>query len=283
VANQRRPLTAELLAGEQLSHSDIVANIAPPPTSLAKLQINYIHHHIISFSPDFNDNERASIVQSLQTSILSNRIGQYQSSSSQLGPNDDQPSRPKEKINHIAINGFTLRYTSETLPEPPSLTYKTKGDLERLVEDWTSSTLITVGGMGIPLCLWKKLYKNIRPDVWKRIKDQWTKFKFIVGGYKSFESSEEFWRAMSLPPTLCNSKMVSFKKISAALRNMRMDRDREDASRARDAYPETEFRKMFSYRKHGKEHIMRRAQDVARRYRVHNKQTMYWDEEDSDD
>jgi hypothetical protein len=153
---------------------------------------------------------------------------------------------------------MTIRYTSQSLPEPPLLTYKTKGDLEQLVKDWTLSSLITMEGIGIPLGLWKKLYKQTRPGVWIRIKDQWTKFRFIVGGYKSFESSEEFWTMMSLPPTLSNSKVVSFKKISETLRKMRMNRDQEDVVMARDIYQETEFKKIFSYRKHGKEHIMRR-------------------------
>jgi len=178
---------------------------------------------------------------------------------------------------------MTIRYTSKSLPEPPLLTYKTKGDLEQLVEDWTSSSLITMEGMGIPLSLWKKLYKQTRPGVWTRIKDQWTKFRFVVGGYKSFGSSEEFWIAMSLSPTLSDSKVVSFKRISDILRRIRMDRDKADAAMARDMYDEMEFKKIFSYRKHGREHIMRRDQDVARRYRFHNKQTVYWDEEDSDD
>ena len=88
---------------------------------------------------------------------------------------------------------------------------------------------------------------------------------------------------MSLSPTLSNSKVASFKKVSETLRKMRMDCDQEDAATARDIYQETEFKKIFSYRKHGKKHIMRRDQDVARRYRLHNKQTVYWDEEDSDD
>lgn len=286
MGNNQRPLAAELLSPEQPSHSDIVGNVTPPCTPFAKLEISYLHHHIVSFSPDSNSDDRASTVQSLQTSIFSNRTGQYQSSSSQLGRNDDHPATPspqKEKIKCITINGLTLRYTSKTLPEPPLLTYKTKGDLEQLVEDWTSSSLITMEGIGIPLGLWKKLYRQTRPGVWTRIKDQWTKFKFIVGGYKSFESSEEFWSAMSLPPTLSNSKVVSFKKISEALRKMRMDRDREDAGKARDIYPEMEFKEMFSYRKHGREHIMRRDQDVARRYRLHNRQSMYWDEDSEDE
>jgi hypothetical protein len=138
-------------------------------------------------------------------------------------------------------------------------------------------------GMGIPLGLWKKLYKQTHPGVWTHIKDQWTKFRFIVGGYKSFGSSEGFWTAMSLAPTLSNSKVVSFKKISEVLRKIRMDHGQADAAMARDMYEETEFKRIFSYRKHRREHIMRRDQDIAHRYRLHNKQTVYWDEEDSED
>jgi len=177
---------------------------------------------------------------------------------------------------------MTLRYTSTLLPEPPILSYKTKGDLEQLVKDWTCSSLITIEGIGIPLGLWKKLYKQTRPGVWKHIKDQWTKFKFIVAGFKSFSNSEEFWSTMSFAPTLPNTEVVNFKKISETLRKMRKEQDQKDAALAREIYSKDQFRTIFSYRKQGKVLIMSRDQDIARRYRLDNSKTVYWDKEDSD-
>ena len=139
-----------------------------------------------------------------------------------------------------------------------------------------------IEGIGIPLGLWKKLYKQTRPGVWKHIKDQWTKFKFIVAGFKSFSTSEKFWTTMSFAPTLPNTEVVNFKKISETLRKMRKEQDQKDATLAREIYSKDQFRTIFSYRKQGKVLIMSRDQDIARRYRLDNNKTVYWDKEDSD-
>jgi len=77
---------------------------------------------------------------------------------------------------------------------------------------------------------------------------------------------------MSVPTTQSNSTVVSFKKISETLRKMRMERDQSDVAIARDLYQDTQFKAVFNYRKHGREYIMKRDKDIARRYRLHNKQ-----------
>jgi hypothetical protein len=163
------------------------------------------------------------------------------------------------------------------------LSYKTKGDLEQLVKDWTCSALITMDGVGIPLGLWKKLYKRTRPSAWERLKDQWTKFKFIVGGFKSFETADEFWNAMSLSPTMAEHKIINYRKISDCLRKMRSERDIEDTKAARASCNEKEFQRQFSYRKGGQSHVMSKPHDVARRYRLQIRQPVYWDEEESEE
>jgi hypothetical protein len=53
---------------------------------------------------------------------------------------------------------------------PPTLSYKTKAQYEKLVKDWTSSAFLTIDGVGVPLCHWKKLYSRTRPGAWNRIK-----------------------------------------------------------------------------------------------------------------
>ena len=223
-------------------------------------------------------------LKSLTSSIISNSSDKLQSKH-QLSPTDISSLSLKaqnEKVKTIIVNEMTLRYTSTLLPEPPILSYKTKGDLEQLVKDWTCSSLITIEGIGIPLGLWKKLYKQTRPGVWKYIKDQWIKFKFIVAGFKSFSTSEEFWTTMSFAPTLPNTEVVNFRKISETLRKMRKEQDQKDAALAREIYSKDQFRTIFSYRKQGKVLIMSRDQDIARRYRLDNNKTVYWDKEDSD-
>jgi hypothetical protein len=66
-----------------------------------------------------------------------------------------------------------------------------------LVKDWETCLFLIIDGIGISICYWQKLYSRTRPNGWKRIKDQWTKYKFIVGGFKSFETPAAFWEHMS--------------------------------------------------------------------------------------
>ena len=219
-------------------------------------------------------------LQSLTTAILSNSAGKL-NHNSMIDRNDNNPSPSPQKVKSIAVNGRTIRFTSDTLREPPILSYKTKADFEQLVKDWTSSSLITMNGIGVPLGLWKKLYKRTRPGAWERIKDQWT--KFIVGGFKIFDTPEEFWAAMSLPSTMPNSKVINFRKISETLRKIRSERDSKDVEKARAKYMEDEYQSMFSYKKRGKVHIMTKPKDIARRYRLQNRESVYWDEEDSEE
>ena len=150
------------------------------------------------------------------------------------------------------------------------------------MKDWTSSSFVTIEGVGIPLCLWKRVYSWTRPRVWDRIKDQWGKFKFIVGGYKSFSSPEQFWEAMSLPTTASPGRRINFTSICNILRDLRKERDETDAALAKEEYS-NEFEALFTYKKRGKQYMLKKAPDVARRYRLLKGITdVYWDKDDQD-
>ena len=105
--------------------------------------------------------------------------------------------------------------------------------------------------------------------------DQWTKFKFIVGGFKIFDTPEEICVAMSLPSTILNSKVINFRKISETLRKIRSERGSKDVEKARAKYMEDEYQSMFSYKKRGKVQIMTKSKDIARRYRLQNRESVY--------
>jgi hypothetical protein len=189
---------------------------------------------------------------------------------------------PPAIIKCLKVNGQTVRYSSDTLPDPPVLSYRTKDELEQLVRDWTSGSSITVDGVGIPLYLWARLYKRTRPKVWTRVKDQWVKFKLFVGGFKSFSSSEEFWEQMLLPPAKPNSGgKVSFTAISNKLREMRSDQDKQDVVRAREEYSDN-FDTLFFYKKRGMKTILSQDKDIARHYRLLKKIPRYWDKEEGE-
>ena len=201
-------------------------------------------------------------MQSLTTAILSNSAGKL-NHNSLINRNDNNPSPSPQKVKSIAVNGRMIQFTSDTRPEPPTLSYKTKADLEQLVKDWTNSSLITIDGIGVPLGLWKKSYKRTHPGVWERIKDQWT--KFIVGGFKIFNTPEKFWAAMSLALTMPDSKVINFRKISETMRKIRGERDSEDIEKARAKCKEDEYQSRFSYKKR-KVYIMAKPKDIACRY-----------------
>jgi hypothetical protein len=130
------------------------------------------------------------------------------------------------------------------------------------------------------LCFWRDLYGWTRPAAWKRIKDQWSKFKLFVGAFKSFSTPEEFWQSLSLPPTNSRSGVVNFKTISDGLRAARHERDQNDTGRALTEYEREEFKASFSYRKRGKVFVMKKDRDIARRYRrLQEIPPTYWDDE----
>src|SRR5271170_3270505 len=123
----------------------------------------------------------------------------------------------------------------------------------------------------------------MRPHAWTRLKDQWTKFKFIIGGFKNFENVKEFWIAMLLESTTSSYKIVNFRKISNTLRRIRNERDIQDMENAKRKYDDTEYQTLFSYKKRGKVCIMSKVQDVAHRYQFENREVVYWDEEETDE
>lgn len=259
------------------SNLDVVTNVNQPSIP-SKLEINYTHHHILSFSSkDTSMNDIKSEFQNLTTAIIASTPGKLvQLVPNVVGCTDAAVSRPKA----IIVNDKCLTYTAETLPDPPALSYKTRAQLEQLVKDWDSSSFLIIDGVGIPICYWQKLYSRTRPNAWKRIKDQWTKYKFIVGGFKSFESSKAFWEHMSLA-TAKGERVpnLTFKVISIVLRQMRSDQDREDAEAAKTEYKGAQFSSLFSYRKGGRQFVMKKPQDIARLYRRLKKRPVYWDDE----
>jgi hypothetical protein len=252
-----------------------------PCTPSSKLEINYTHHHILSFVSDGTSSNTGATLQTLATSIISNSPGKFSASTS-VGPNGVVNDATSEMEKTIVINGIVIQYSAESLPDPPTLSYRTKEQLEQLVRDWTSRSMLEINGVAVPLCLWRNLYSRTRPRAWERIKDQWTKYKFIVGGFKSFATPQEFWDSMPVATTKKGAQgIISYRAISNQLRQIRSERDAEDAALAKEEYGD-EFDTVFSYRKGGKQMVLRRHQDIARRYRLLKETTVYWDEQDSD-
>ena len=159
---------------------------------------------------------------------------------------------------------------------------QTSKALEQLVKDWTESAYLTLEGVGVPLCFWRRLYSRTRPRAWDKIKDQWGKYRLFVAAFKSYKTSEEFWDMMHTLLTREGEKL-NFTSISHALRKERVTRDSADTEAAKQEYLGLKFDKEFNYRKGGKQLVLKRPHDIARRYRALKKLSVYWDEQDSDE
>ena len=267
--------------------TETVPNVSTPitPSCSRTLDLNYniytTSRHIIALE---SNGKPIDLLHSEAMSIATSIFSRSPSRFTTIAPDDNSDSRSisTAKKKAITVDGVTLCYTAETLPDPPTLSYKTREALEQLVKDWTSSSFVTIEGVGIPLCLWKRVYSWTRLRVWDRIKDQWGKFKFIVGGYKSFSSPEQFWEAMSLPTTASPGRRINFTSICNILRDLRKERDETDAALAKEEYS-NEFEALFTYKKCGKQYMLKKAPDVARRYRLLKGITdVYWDKDDQD-
>ena len=70
---------------------EVGANVLPPPTPSARLEINYLHHHVVTFSPEDNSEDPAVALQSLTTAILSNSAGKL-NHNSLINRNDNNTS-----------------------------------------------------------------------------------------------------------------------------------------------------------------------------------------------
>jgi hypothetical protein len=253
-----------------------------PICSPQKLDITYTHHHILSFNTasSSSDSTLVNQIHALKLAVMSNRPGQLTAATA--GADDDVLSpQAAEQFKAITIDGVTIQYSVDTLPEPPTLSYKMH-ELDRLLHDWDQGNQLVIMGVGIPVCHWQKLYSRTRPNAWKKIKDQWIKYKFIVGGLKFHNGDiEQFWAYLTARPAPESAgQKLTMKGMSDILRKIRIERNKSDTEMAKIEYSSEEYSEIFSYRKGGRKYIMKREQDIARCYRKAKKIAMYWDEDE---
>lgn len=252
-----------------------------PTCSPQKLDITYTHHHILSFNTasSSSDTTFADQIQALKLSVMSNRPGSLTAADD--GAAGDVSPKAAEQFKLITINGVNIQYSGETLPEPPTLSYKMH-ELDKLLHDWDHGNQLFVTGVGIPVCHWQTMYSRTRPKAWKKIKDQWIKYKFIVGGLKFHNGDiEKFWAYLTAAaPAEWADRRLTMKWMSDILRKIRTEKNKSDAELAKLEFSSEEYSEMFSYKKGGKTHVMKKEQDIARCYRKTKKMAMYWDEDE---
>ena len=155
-------------------------------------------------------------------------------------------------------------------------------ELDRLLHDWNHGERLVITGVRIPVCYWQKIYSRTRPKAWKKIKDQWIKYKFIVGGLKFHNGDvEKFWAyLMGCTPAETAHRKLTMKGMSDIKRTIRTERNRSNAEMMKTEYTNEEYSEIFSYRKGGTKYVMKREQDIARCYRKAKKMTVYWNDDE---
>src|SRR5271163_3528262 len=146
---------------ESSSTSDAVPTAAPSAThstsSPQKLDITYTHHHILSFNTasSSSDSTLANQIQALKLSVISNSPGSLTDIDAG-GTGDALTLKVAEEFKVISVNGVNVQYSANTLPEPPTLSYKMH-ELDRLLHDWDCGNQLVVTGVGMPVCHWQKI------------------------------------------------------------------------------------------------------------------------------
>jgi hypothetical protein len=279
----QRPCLSE---AESSSTSDAVPTGATSGTnsisSPQKLDITYTHHHILSFNTasSSSDSTLANQIQALKLSVMSNSPSSLTAADTGA-PGDVLSPELADEFKVISVDGVNVQYSANTLPEPPTLSYKMH-ELDQLLHDWDQGNRLVVMGVRIPVCHWQRMYSRTRPLAWKKIKDQWIKYRFIVGGLKFHNGDiEKFWAYLwAAAPAELGDRKLTMKGMSDILRKIRTERNKADAEMARIEYSGEEYSKIFSYRKGGRKYIMKREQDIARCYRKTKKIVVYWDEDE---
>jgi hypothetical protein len=247
-----------------------------------KLDITYTHHHILSFNTasSSSDSTLTNQIQALKLSVMSNSPGSLTATDAGAAGDVLSPEAADE-FKVIFIDGVNVQYGANTLTEPLTLSYKMH-ELDKLLHDWDQGNRLVVTGVGIPVCHWQKMYSQTRPQAWKKIKDQWIKYKFIVGGLKFHNGDiEGFWAYLSAAaPAELGDRKLTMKGMSDILRKIRTERNKADNEMAKMDYSGEEYSEIFSYRKGGRKYIMKREQDIARCYRKTKKIAVYWDEDE---
>ncbi|TFY58509.1 hypothetical protein EVG20_g8123 [Dentipellis fragilis] len=126
-------------------------------------------------------------------------------------PPDDPTSGARTRTLYLdaaRLDGVVFDLTA--LRPPPTISFN--NNLDGLFVEWYASDRIVLGGRGIPICVWDKLYKKAGPtghdatpkrmsaDVprlqkaWRKFRGIWGQWKFIMDEFERLgSSSTNFW------------------------------------------------------------------------------------------
>ncbi|KIL53880.1 hypothetical protein M378DRAFT_47054, partial [Amanita muscaria Koide BX008] len=123
---------------------------------------------------------------------------------------------------------------------------------------WAGNSPLVIKNEPIPLKHFRTVY--IHTQRWKMLKQQWSKWNFLMAEYQSLGPSN-FWAKWSK-----NGIPEKPSQILDSLKAERRARDQRDATAAKEEYV-TDFGGTFAYRKGGKTFTMKTERVIAGKFR----------------
>ncbi|PBK65763.1 hypothetical protein ARMSODRAFT_1021807 [Armillaria solidipes] len=237
------------------------------------------------------------------TLTTTSHIGMPKADESRADAPTASPTIPAEAVDSPESDGMKTVFLDELavmfdpakVPSIPAVSFA--DDIAGLARNWHSSNLLVLGGHGIPIKHWDKIYKaqfNIRKNAWKSFRSTYSDWhvhaplrclptgmvtdnlhlQFMVNEFLSYPTEADFWRAYTneagrLPYQKILNKIEQKCVTSKADFSVDADAAREffdhDLSKAPRSSRQGEV--SFSYRKLGKWCVKKSNEEIAKAWR----------------
>ncbi|KAK0221090.1 hypothetical protein EDD85DRAFT_984103 [Armillaria nabsnona] len=262
--------------GEQLTHKSEEShmyNLKEAVTSGMANIISAVGHMesklLTSHSTD-NSNKPNNHCQLLQITH-SNFSGQNILATTSRMPEAYNELRTDAPDTITASPAMPITFDPAKVPSIPAISFA--DDIPGLAKNWHSSNLLVLGGHGIPIKHWDKIYKarfNIKKNAWKSFRSTYSDWQFL-----SYPTEADFWKAYTnetgrLPYQKILNKIEQKCIASKADFSVDVDVAREffdhDLSKAPRSSRQGEA--SFSYRKSGKWYVKKSDQKIAKAWQL---------------
>ncbi|KAG1863695.1 hypothetical protein F4604DRAFT_1929109 [Suillus subluteus] len=176
-----------------------------------------------------------------------------------------QQSIPSAKLGVALLGDEWFEYDKTRVPELPTI--HLSKDIDRLCKEWESSSLLHVGGCGIPVKYWGEFYKRAKgakTTAWDALRVEWGNWKFIAEERQCYPDTASFWCAFSNG----NSKKFSYQQILNCIAEQQTAAAAQDANNAHIFFggnlDHSLAQGAFCYAKGSKTYLLHKAHNTAR-------------------
>ncbi|KAK7012769.1 hypothetical protein R3P38DRAFT_2641348 [Favolaschia claudopus] len=176
--------------------------------------------------------------------------------------------------------GRLLTFSESDVPDPPAISFAIRG-VESLASEWDDSSpnwagrsSLVINGVPVAVKYWPSVYKYWKTSQWDGTKKNWFDWKA-----PSASSMEAFWGKYSVPG---RDGMPQRMKYTPLLNQLSQERKAEDNHIAAIAKQELSIEQL-TYRKGGRQCVMKKASKIAARYRELKGLAGHNDEGDEDE